>query len=138
MEDFVFTDAVAPEKPSSKYTGAAETTLAEILMSASSASALKGMFLKSKGLISSDELMLTTKAFIGWIMWGESLELMQDTRGSATRIAFEGLEYGIMSKRLVLESTIQLSWAHFEAARDILLLLTYILSVQGQVDSFMI
>ena len=65
-------------------------------------------------------------------------QLMQDTRGSATRIAFEGLEYGIMSKRLVLESTIQLSWAHFEAARDILLLLTYILSVQGQVDSFMI
>ena len=113
MEYFVVTDSVEPEKPSSKYTGAAETTLAEILMSASSASALKGMFLKSKGLISSDELMLTTKAFIGWIMWGESPELMQTVSTHAVSLAAKFLEHGQYAHLQVDKNYFDASYSKF-------------------------
>eukprot|EP00250_Pteridium_aquilinum_P008072 c17647_g1_i1 orf=202-4674(+) len=73
--------------------------------------------------------------------WGHVLDnvekyinqLTQDTRFSRKKDYPEGSEYGIISKRLVLKSTAQLSWTHFEAAKKLLVLLGYLIKIKGQV-----
>ncbi|KAH7286776.1 hypothetical protein KP509_32G022400 [Ceratopteris richardii] len=45
----------------------------------------------------------------------------------------EVLDYGFISKRLVLKSTSQLSWTFFEAARDLLIFLSYLIKIKGQI-----
>lgn len=87
-------DCVAAEKPNNQHLGAGEMTLAEILLSACSESPMKGLFLKSKGLITSDGLLFTTKAFTSWLMWGESSDLGQSFSSHSVALAATLLQHG--------------------------------------------
>lgn len=60
-------------------------------------------------------------------------QLTHDTRFFLKKDYPEGLEYGVISKRMILKSTAQLSWTHFEAAKNLLFLLGYLIKIKGQV-----
>lgn len=59
--------------------------------------------------------------------------VLQDMKVSISRPSSTGGEYGIINKRLILTSAAQISSTHFEAARDLLLLLGYLVGLKGQI-----
>ncbi|KAI5066304.1 hypothetical protein GOP47_0018928 [Adiantum capillus-veneris] len=63
---------------------------------------------------------------------GYIVQVTQETRIFPEEGNSEALN-GFISKRLVLKSTAQLSWNLFEAAKDLLILLSYLIHIKGQV-----